>query len=151
MRRMKFSGIIISHMGNIHGRRPEQENTMPYVQQALKEGWHVCVDVAFSNGSFILPHDGGYHVAPPAFLSKQRMWCRASDPETMDALCNINAHAFLVSSDFMSLTSAQFLWTLPPHALVSRSIAVYPELAEPGWLDNFEPAGLCSNEPARYI
>lgn len=151
MTRQKFSGIIISHLGNINGRRPEKENTLPYIQEALKLGWHVCVDVAFRNGGFLLPFDGGYHVAPPALLSKQRVWCRASDPETMDALCNINAHAFMVSLDFMSLTSAQFIWTLPPHNLVGRSIAVYPELADPDWLKDADPAGLCSNEPARYI
>lgn len=151
MIRQKFSGIIISHLGNIRGRQPEQENTLPYIQQALKEGWHVCVDVCFRNGGFLLPHEKGFHVAPPALLSKQRVWCRAFDPETMDALCNINAHCFLVSRDFMSLTSSQFIWTLPPHNLVARSIAVYPEFAEPDWLENFEPAGLCSNEPARYI
>jgi hypothetical protein len=151
MRRQKFSGIIISHLGNIDGRKPELENTLPYVQQALKLGWHVCVDVVFYNGGFLLPTNAGHHAVPPALLSKQRVWCRASNPETMDALCNINAHCFLVSLDFMSLTSSQFLWTLPPHNLVDRSIAAYPELAAPDWLDNFEPAGLCSNEPARYI
>jgi hypothetical protein len=151
MAQQKFSGIIISHLGNTHGRQPEQENTLPYIQQALKEGWHVCVDVCFRNGGFLLPNAAGFHVAPPALLSKQRVWCRASDPETADALCNIAAHCFLVSREFMSLTSAQFIWTLPPHNLVARSIAAYPELAPPDWLDNFEPAGLCSNEPTRYI
>ena len=151
MRRQKFNGIIISHLGNISGRQPDKENTLPYIQAALKAGWHVCVDVVFRNGAFLLPFDGGHASAPPALLSKQRVWCRAFDAETIDALCNINAHCFLVSQDFMSLTSSQFLWTLPPHALVDRSIAVYPELAPPDWLANFEPAGLCSNEPASYI
>lgn len=151
MKRPAFSGIIISHLGNIDGRRPEFENTPDYVNKALKLGWHVCVDVAFRNGGFILPTQRGFYPCPPAFFSKQRVWSRASDAETIDALCNINAHCFLVSQDFMSMTSAQFIWTLPPHSLSSRSIAVYPELADPDWLDNFEPAGLCSNEPARYI
>lgn len=151
MRRHKFNGIIISHLGNIDGRHPEKENTLPYVHAALNAGWHVCVDVAFKNGGFLLPTDSGNYVAPPALLSKQRVWCRAYDPETMDALCNIHAHCFLASQTFISLTSAQFLWTLPPHPLVDRSIAAYPELADPDWLANFEPAGLCSNEPARYI
>ena len=151
MRRHKFNGIIISHLGNIDGRQPEKENTLPYIQDALKAGWHVCVDVVFRNGGFLFPSDRGNYNAPPALLSKQRIWCRAFDPETMDALCNINAHCFLASRDFISLTSSLFLWTLPPHALADRSIAAYPELAEPDWLTNFDPAGLCSNEPARYI
>jgi hypothetical protein len=151
MRRQAFDGIIISHLGNTNGRKPELENTLAYVQKALKEGWHVCVDIVFYQGSFILPFDGGFNVAPPALLSKQRVWCRAHSPDTVDALCNINAHCFLNSENFMSLTSSQFIWTLPPHELVSRSIAMLPETAERSWLENSEPAGLCSNEPLSYI
>ena len=150
-RRPRFDGIIISHLGNIDGRQAEKENTLPYIQKALKEGWHVCIDVLFHNGNFLLPHDAGHTAIPPALLSKQRIWCRASNAETVDALCNVNAHCFLLSEYFMSLTSSQFIWTLPPHALVARSIAAFPELAAPEWLDLAEPAGLCSNEPARYI
>lgn len=147
----RFDGIIISHLGNIDGRQEKKENTLPYIQKALKEGWHVCIDVLFHNGNFLLPHDDGYSAIPPALLSKQRIWCRAYNADTIDALCNVNAHCFLMSKDFMSLTSAQFIWTLPPHALVSRSIAAFPELADADWLANAEPAGLCSNEPIRYI
>lgn len=151
MGRQKFNGIIISHLGNTDGRNPEAENKLSYVQKALKEGWHVCVDVVFHHGTFILPYDGGFNIAPPALLSKQRVWCRAHDPDTVDALCNVGAHCFLNSENFMSLTSAQFIWTLPPYSLVPRSIAFLPETAEIGWVGNAEPAGLCSNEPMRYI
>lgn len=151
MGKQSFSGIIISHLGNTNGRKPELENTLPYVQKALKKGWHVCIDVVFHQDAFLLPFDGGFHVAPPGLLSKQRVWCRAHDPETVDALCNIGAHCFLNSENFMSLTSSQFIWTLAPHPLVPRAIAVFPEDANASWLENFEPAGLCSNAPMRYI
>lgn len=150
-RRAPFEGIIISHLGNIDGRQPEHENKLAYVQQALKAGWHVCIDVVFHCGVFVLPYDGGFNQIPGAFLSKQRVWCRAHDPVTLDALCNINAHAFLNTESGLALTSAQFIWTLPNRPLVDRSIACFPEDAAPSWLANFEPAGLCSNEPARYI
>lgn len=150
-RKARFDGIIISHLGNIDGRQPERENTLKYLQEALKAGWHICVDVQFLRGSFVLPHDRGFDVAPPGFFSKQRVWSRCHNAETMDALCNINAHAFLGVDCALALTSAQFIWTLPPHDLSPRSIAVYPELADDNWLEMFEPAGLCSNEPARYI
>ena len=147
----KFDGIIISHLGNIDGRQEEKENTLPYIQAALKAGWHVCLDVVFRNGCFLLPHSRGFHSVPPALLSKQRVWWRAHDADTVDALCNVNAHCFLLSESFMSLTSAQFIWTLPPHALVARSIAAFPEFADPDWLEAAEPAGLCSNHPIRYV
>ena len=145
-----FDGIIISHLGNINGPRPELENKLAYVEKALKAGWHVCVDVVFHHGTFILPYDGGFNAVPPAFLSKQRVWCRSYDPDTLDALCNIKAHTFLHTSG-LALTSSQFTWTLPPHPLTPRSIACFPETAENGWLVQYEPAGICSNSPAHYV
>lgn len=150
MQRARFSGIVIANLGNINGRDGANENKLVYIQDALKAGWHVCVNVVFHCGSFILPFNGGFNSVPAAFLSKQRVWCRAFDAHTLDALCNINAHAFLDSAS-PTLTSAQFIWTPSPHALADRSIAVNPEHAEPQWLDDAEPAGLCSDYPAQFI
>jgi hypothetical protein len=150
-RMARFDGIIISHLGNIDGRQPELENTLKYVQASLKAGWHVCVDVQLLNGGFVLPNENGFSVAPPSFFSQQRVWSRCYNAETLDALCTIGAHAFMGGEIPLSLTTAQFIWTMPPRELSPRSIAAFPELAEPSWLDNYEPAGLCSNEPARYI
>lgn len=148
-----FDGIIIAHLGNIAGRRPDKENQLKYLQAALDAGWHVCAEVIFQNGAFLLPTLKGWQPAPPAFFSKQRVWSRCHDADTLDALCNIGAHCFLASRADLTpvLTSHQFIWTLPQRELVARSIAVYPELAESGWLEQYEPAGLCSNEPTSYI
>jgi hypothetical protein len=150
-RRRPFDGIIIAHLGNTDGRQPENENKLAYVQKALKEGWHVCVDVVYHCESFLLPYDGGFNAVPGSLLAKPRVWCRAHDPVTLDALCNINAHAFLNTASGLALTSSQFVWTLPNHALVARSIACFPEEADDNWLGLSEPAGLCSDEPRRYI
>ncbi|NDE17992.1 hypothetical protein EBZ80_24020 [bacterium] len=93
----RFDGILIAHLGNINGPRPDKENRLAYLQAALKAGWHVCAEVVFHQGSFLLPFDGGFNVAPPSFFSNQRVWSRCYDAETLDALCNVNAHAFLVN------------------------------------------------------
>lgn len=151
MRRSKFHGIVISHLGNTEGRQPEQENTPGYVQAALKDGWHVCVDVVYRRGGFFFLTPAGLYSVPPALLSKQRVWCRAYDPDTVDALCGVGAHCFLHTSSVLTLTSAQFVWTPHPHVLAPRSIAVFPEQAPADWLDTGEPAGLCTDEPLRYI
>lgn len=147
----KFDGIIIAHLGNIGGRQPEKENQLKYLQTALDAGWHVCAEVIFKNGSFLLPNVRGLQAAPPSFFSKQRVWSRCHDADTLDALCNIGAHAFLAGNAELTLTSHQFIWTLPPRELAPRSIAAYPELADPGWLELYEPAGICTNEPTSYI
>lgn len=146
----RFDGILIAHLGNIDGPRPDRENRLAYLKATLDAGWHVCADVVFHQGSFLLPFDGGFNVAPPGFFSKQRVWSRCFDADTLDALCNVGAHAFFATEALPTLTSAQFIWTPAPNALAARSIAFLPEDA-PNWLDKFEPAGLCSNFPARYI
>lgn len=145
-----FDGIIIANLGNIHGPQPDKENRLAYLQAALAAGWHVCADVVFHCGTFLLPFDGGFNPAPPAFFSKQRVWSRCFDADTLDALCNVGAHAFFANDTAPTLTSAQFLWTPPPHRLAPRSIAFLPE-TQPNWLEHYEPAGLCSNVPAEYI
>lgn len=150
-RKTAFDGIIIAHLGNTQGRAPERENRVPYINAALKAGWHVLVDVRFHNGGFYLPHSTGFDCVPPSFFSKQRIWSRASDPDTLDALCNIGAHALVASEAPFTLTSSQFVWTLPGNTLSLRSIAAYPELGDPAWLDAYEPAGICSNEPLNYV
>ena len=158
--RTPFSGIIIANRGNIAGRNPDQENHPAYVQAALKAGWHVCVDVFFQHGSFFLPHapinGRAYSAIPPAFFSSQRVWARALEPATLDALCGINGHCFM-AADTPALTSAQFIWTPYPHSLTDRAIADLTLAGSPApelitaWLDNDEPAGLCSDEPSSYI
>lgn len=151
VRRGRFDGIIISHLGNIDGRIPERENTLPYIKEALAAGWHVCVDVLYTNGNFVLPCEKAFYPIPPSLLSNCRVWARTYDPETIDALCTIKAHCVIATESPVTLTSEQFIWTLPPLQLAGRAIAVFPELAPPDWLENYEPAGLCSNQPARYI
>ena len=149
--RVKFSGIIISHLGNIDGRLPDKENRLSYLKAALKAGWHVCADVVFYNSGFLLPYQNGFDPAPMSFFSQSRVWSRCHDAETLDALCNIKAHAFFTSDSGHTLTSEQFVWTLPPDPLVGRAIAAFPELTDPDWLEKYEPAGLCSNTPIQYV
>jgi hypothetical protein len=152
--RAKFEGIIIARYGNINGP-DELQNSPKFVEQTLKAGWHVCVEVVFHNGAFLLPHaeinGHSFTPVPPSFFSRQRVWACATNPETLDALCNINAHCFMFSGEQPTLTSAHFIWTPAPHALTDRGIAYLPETAPPDWLENCEPAGLCSDQPAQYI
>lgn len=153
MRRpVRFDGILISHLGNLDGRMPEKENTLAHIQNALDRGFHVCAQIVYRNGAFLLPCARGYELAKPAFLSSQRVWCCTDDPTAMDALCAINAHSFFITERLPSLTTAQFIWTLPPHKLASRSIAVFPEFVEQAWLEDEanDPAGICTNIPMNY-
>lgn len=142
--------ILIAHRGNIDGRVEDKENTPAHIEAALKAGYNVSCDIGLLHDSFVLPTSRGYHRLPYALLSNPRMWFRAADPITLDALCAANAHAVPASVD-VTLTSVHYLWCMPGAVLTPRSIACFPELATPDWLLGAEPAGLCSNEISRYV
>lgn len=142
--------ILIAHLGNLDGRDEEQENTPAYIQSALKQGYAVCCEVVYVHGAFVLPTKAGCKPLPSSLLSNQEVWFRANDAATIDALCGVNAHVIPGGAQ-IALTSVHYLWCMPGADLTPRSIAVYPEHANPGWLEAGEPAGLCSNEISRYL
>ena len=142
--------ILIAHLGNIDGRDDQRENSLAYLQAALKQGYHVCCHVIFQYGVFLLPSARGLEQISGGLLANSRVWCRAESAETLDALCAISAHAFSAAAPY-SLTSAGFIWTLPESPLAPRAIAVLPELASPRWFELSDAAGVCSDEIARYL
>lgn len=56
--------LLISHRGNISGRNPEKENTIPYIQEAIDLGYMVECDLWVSENKLYLDHSyimiGGY-------------------------------------------------------------------------------------------
>lgn len=142
--------ILVSHRGNLDGVQEDLENTPNYLQAALREGFAVACEVVAVHGAFLLPTKAGYYPLPYALLSNPRMWFLAADGITLDALCAVNAHAVPACAP-VTLTSVHYLWCLPGADLTPRSIAVFPEYANSGWLDSAEPAGVCSNEISRYL
>ena len=48
---------LISHRGNINGKQPHLENEPKYVNDALKKGYDVEIDLWFVDGFFWLGHD----------------------------------------------------------------------------------------------
>ena len=49
--------IRVAHRGNTRGRKPSEENSPEYVQEALSKGFHVEVDVRLFNEEWYLGHD----------------------------------------------------------------------------------------------
>ena len=50
--------VIISHRGNLDGRKPGRENKPDYIQEALDAGYDVEIDVWMINNELFLGHDG---------------------------------------------------------------------------------------------
>ena len=57
MRGLVSNMILISHRGNTNGKQSELENMPEYIDNAIKLGYDVEVDIRFKSGKFYLGHD----------------------------------------------------------------------------------------------
>lgn len=133
--------IAISHRGNLTGRQPDLENSPNYILAAIDAGFDVEVDIHRLDGQLWLGHDGPEYKIDPHFLN-DKLWCHAKSIDALDLLMDLGVHCFYHVGDAVTLTSKQFLWTLPGQLLTPRSICVLPELND--W-DFTNCAGFCSD------
>ena len=144
---------LISHRGNINGKKPEEENNPNYVFEALKLGYDVEVDVWFVDGDFFLGHDGPKYKVYAPFISDNRIWCHAKNISALYEMKKINErfgydlHYFWHQNDDVTITSNGFLWTYPGKELTFNSIQVLPELNDEK-LGNVY--GVCSDKIINY-
>ncbi len=140
--------ILISHRGTVEGRVVERENTPAYLEEALKAGFEVEVDVWFLEGEFWLGHDRGEVRTELEFLKREGFWVHAKNLAGLYELRRAGAHCFFHESDDATLTSRGFIWTYPGKMLTGLSICVLPER---GGVEGMEGcAGVCSDSVARY-
>ena len=141
--------ILISHRGNINGPNPDKENHPEYIEDALRAGFDVEVDVWKINGKFWLGHDKPQHEVSWDFLSRPGLWCHAKNVSALEDMITINAHCFWHENDTTTLTSQNFLWTYPGKQLLKRSICVMPESIKKDQ-DLSLCAGICSDFIEKY-
>jgi len=138
---------FISHRGNVSRIEKGNENKPEYIENALKLGFDVEVDVRFHNGDFYLGHDVNQYKINQNFLLNKKIWCHAKTPESIQALIKIQAHFFWHQEDDYTLTSKGFLWTYPGKKLLPESICVLPEMTN---YQNINCRGICSDIIEKY-
>ena len=74
--------ILISHRGNINGKNIELENKPTYINNALKKGYNVEIDIWYDNG-FWLGHDKPLYPIGISFLKNKKLWCHAKNIEAL--------------------------------------------------------------------
>jgi hypothetical protein len=143
---MKF----IAHRGNLNGPNPKKENCPDYVENALKFGYDVEIDVWHVDNKWHLGHDvPQYENVSYDFLLKPRLWLHAKNGEALynllkDKRCNVFYHT---DEDWV-LTSKRYIWTYPGEFLYPNSICVLPELGYNGNLKTC--VGVCSDYITSY-
>lgn len=129
---------LIAHRGNLNGPNPSKENDPSYINDALKLGYDVEIDVWFVEDLYWLGHDFPQYslINYEEFLLNPRLWVHAKNPQAYyNLLQDRDINVFWHTTEDFVLTSKGDLWTYPKKQLFPGSICVMPEL---GWLGDVD-------------
>ena len=145
--------ILIAHRGNIEGPNIQKENSIEYIDNALKLGYDVEIDIWFINDKLFLGHDyPQYNISLQYLLDrKNSLWIHCKNLESLEffnILYNNEMNYFWHENDKSTLTSKLYIWALPGMQPINRSIAVLPELYED---DISSCTGICSDFISKYV
>lgn len=124
---------FISHRGNLNGADVERENSPSYVEEALKSGFDVEVDMRFNLGSIYLGHDVPQYEISNQWLDRHHsnLWIHCKDADSLNYCMNMGYHCFFHNIDAYTITSRGFVWAYPGMQIASRlCICVMPEKNE---------------------
>ena len=139
--------ILISHRGNILGRKKQLENNPNYIDNALKLGYDVEVDVWSIDKQFYLGHDEPQYKIERSFLQNKKLWCHAKNIEAFYRMIDDKIHCFFHDKDKVALTSRGYFWSSSENKMTSKSICVMP----PNSTDLPKNiAGVCSDNVGSY-
>jgi len=142
--------ILISHRGNISGRKVPFENRPSYIDEAIEAGYDVEIDVWYHQHSFWLGHDYGQYEIDINWLKERShtLWIHCKNHSALENLMFENdLHIFWHDEDDLTLTSNGFIWSHPKITPLQNSIAVLPEIHNRS-TDNC--VGICSDNIINY-
>jgi len=144
--------ILISHRGNINGKKETMENHPEYVLTALNLGFDVEIDLWYSNETFFLGHDEPKYAITQDWLVlySEKLWLHCKNLEAIEYLKNnnLNLNYFWHQEDFVTITSKGHIWTYPGKQPIKNSIAVLPEK----YNDPIDICyGICSDYPHKFL
>lgn len=124
---------FISHRGNLSGRNEDLENSPGYIEEALKKGFDVEIDMRIHLGELYLGHDSHQYKINDDWLSRHssNLWIHCKDGDSLDHCMNMGYHCFFHNIDAYTITSRGFVWAYPGMPISSRlCISVMPERKE---------------------
>jgi hypothetical protein len=123
--------ILISHRGNIDGKKIEFENHPDYIDKAISEQFDVEIDVWMVEGVLLLGHDEPQYGISQEWLNRryQKLWIHCKNVEAMEWFNMIGGfNYFWHEEDTITLTSMNVIWAYPGKQPIKGSIAVMPEI-----------------------
>lgn len=115
--------IFIAHRGNTRGTtqayicddEPTPENHPDYIDQAIKEGFDVEVDVWVLQGRYFLGHDRPKYEVRKSWLAERSdsLWIHCKNFEALSHLEGTGLNYFWHEEDSFALTSKGYIWEYP--------------------------------------
>ncbi len=139
--------ILISHRGNIDGVNKLKENKIDYINEAIKNGFDVEIDVWYQKNEFYLGHDYPVDKVSENYLKNKSLWCHAKNFESLQKMLESGIHCFFHDTDKYTLTSKNYIWAFPGIDGGKNTIAVKPEGKN---LDLKKFSGICSDNIINY-
>jgi hypothetical protein len=142
---------LISHRGNTNGPNPIMENNPEYIEQTLKIGYDVEIDVWYKDNDFYLGHDYPKYIIDESFLENEKIWSHAKDIHSLLRMNqNKKINCFWHQNDDFTLTSKGFIWTYPDKELTNNSICVLPDRSNYSLETIKKCYGICSDFIIEY-
>jgi len=143
--------ILIAHRGNTRGPNKEDENSIPYIENAINKGYQVEIDLWYKDKLYF-GHDNAAKIADVSFLldNMDSLWCHAKNMEALSFLQDIGMNCFGHNKDDHVLTSWGYIFTLPGATLGPKCVVAMPE-----WVNYTDEElsvayGICTDWPERY-
>ena len=142
--------IYISHRGNISNVNSELENSPDYITEALKQGYHVEIDLWRVDNILYLGHDEPQYKIHQDFLNNKYFYvhCKNNDALLFMSKNPMECDYFWHQDDKYTLTSKNIIWVHPSAPLLEDSICVLPEISRNSDLSLCY--GICSDYIERY-
>jgi hypothetical protein len=140
---------LISHRGNINGRIIEAENRPDYIDDTIRLGYDVEIDLWVVDGKIYLGHDNFQYEINDKWLNERidKLWVHCKNIESLNWIKNTSLHYFWHENDTLTLTSKNYIWAYPGKQPIVGSIAVMPELNDD---DLSDCLGICSDYISNY-
>jgi len=138
---------LISHRGNINGRKPELENRQEYIIQAINSGYDVEIDIWYDKELW-LGHDEPQYKVSLDFLKKykDKLWIHCKNFKALSFLIEEKElNIFYHKTEEYTILSNNLIWA---HNLQEVDIKCIIPLLSKYDIDTWIPSevyGICSD------
>ncbi len=143
---------LIAHRGNIWGPQPNVENDPSLIEEVIRLGYDVEIDVRLIHGELFLGHDEPQYKVDMKFFARicESAWIHCKNLEALHFFLKMpEFNCFWHQNDDYTVTSHGFIWASPGKPVTTNSIIVMPELAPERFIDH-TAFGICSDYVSKF-